>query len=131
VEGVSWVKKGPLFGTAYLKNDQTIYLRKRSEDMNKMVMVMKAKNGKTREAIVAVKAMVEYVRTKHDLKPVAYMQVLGGTSGTIYVIGEDTDAAGAQAATAKLMADEGYWALAQKLAEVTIDAPTMSFLQPI
>ena len=99
--------------------------------MNKILMVMAAKTGKTREAIAAVKALVEYGRTKHDLKTVAYMQVLGGTTGTIYVIGEEKDAASAQAVTAKLMADEGYWALAQKLAEVITNPPTMSFLQPI
>jgi len=99
--------------------------------MNKMVMVMVAKPGKTREAIAAVKAMVEYVNTKHDLKTVAYMQIMGGTTGTIYVIGEDKDAASAQAASAKVMTDEGYWALSQKLAEVIINPPTMSFLQPL
>ena len=99
--------------------------------MNKMVMVMAAKTGKTREAIAAVKALVDYVNTKHDRKAVAYMQVLGGTLGTIYVIGDDKDAASAQAATAKIMADEGYWALAQKLAEAITNPPTMSFLQPV
>ncbi len=92
---------------------------------------MVAKTGKTREAIAAVKVLLEYGRTKHDLKSVAYMQVLGGTVGTIYVIGEDEDVASAQAKSAKLMADEGYWALSEKLAEVIINPPTMSFLQPI
>lgn len=99
--------------------------------MNKMIFTMVAKNGKTREAIAAVKTLVEYTRTKHDLKPVAYMQVFGGTTGTIYIIGEDKDAASAQAATAKVMADDKYMELAQKLAEFIVDPPTSAFLQPI
>ena len=99
--------------------------------MNKVVITMKAKGGKTREAIAAVKALVEYVRTKHDLKSEVYMQSFGGTLGTIYVIGEHKDAASAQAATAKLMADDGYWPIAQKLADVMVEPPTMAFLEPL
>jgi hypothetical protein len=99
--------------------------------MNKMVIVMTAKGGKMREAIAGIKAIQAHVRTKHDLKLEVYMQAFGGTAGTIYAIGENADMASAQAAQAKLMADDVYWGLAQKLAEVIIDPPTITFLQPI
>ena len=65
------------------------------------------------------------------IKSEVYMQALGGTLGTIYIIGEQNDAASAQAAQAKIMADEGYWALALKLVDVIADPPTMAFLQPV
>ena len=97
--------------------------------MNKMVIVMKSKSGKIREAIAAAKALVEYNRTKHGLKSEVYMQAFGGSLGTIYIIGEQNDAASAQAAQAKIMADEGYWALAQKLVDVIVESPTVVFLQ--
>jgi hypothetical protein len=99
--------------------------------MNKVVIVMTAKAGKAREAMGAVKALQEYGRNKHNLRTEVYMQVFGGTSGTIYVMGENEDMAAAQAVQAKLMADEGYWALAQKLAEVIVGPPTITLLQPI
>ncbi len=99
--------------------------------MNKMVIVMTAKGGKAREAIASAKALVDYNRTKHGIKSEVYMQTFGGTLGTIYIIGEQNDAASAQATQAKLMADEGYWALAQKLVDVTVGPPTMAFLQPV
>ena len=41
------------------------------------------------------------------------------------------DAASAQAAVAKLMADNGYWALTQKLADVVVNPPTITFLQSV
>ena len=97
--------------------------------MNKVVIVMTAKNGKVREAIAATKALVEYASSKHDLKSEVYLQLFG-PAGTIYVIGEHKDLASAQAAQAKLMADEGYWAIVQKAVEV-IDTPTIALLQPV
>ena len=99
--------------------------------MNKMLIAMTVKGGKTREAIAAAKALVEYTRTKHDLKSEVYMQTFGGTLGTIYIIGEHKDAASAQAAQAKVMADDGYWALALKLADLIAGPPTMTFLQSV
>jgi len=114
-----------------LKNNQDRLLEERREGMNKMVIVMTAKGGKAREAIAAAKALVEYNRAKHGIKSEVYMQALGGTLGTIYIIGEQNDAASAQAAQAKIMADEGYWALALKLVDVIADPPTMVFLQPV
>jgi hypothetical protein len=104
--------------------------RKRREDMTKVVVVMKAKNGKFREAIGAVKMVGEYVTSKHDLKSEIYMQ-LYGTAGTIYLMAEYKDVASAQAAQAKMMADDGYWALAQKMAEVLIDPPIITLLQSV
>ena len=98
--------------------------------MNKTVIVANAKAGKTREAIAAVKALGDYVRTKHGAKGEAYIQTFGGTSGTIYLIGEWNDAASYQAFQAKVMADEGYWALVQRAAEV-MSPPTIAFLQPV
>ena len=98
--------------------------------MNKTVIVANAKAGKTREAIAVVKELGDYVRTKYGLKGEAYIQTFGGTSGTIYMIAEYDDAASYQAIHAKVMADEGYWTLAQKAAEV-MSPPTHAFLQPI
>lgn len=99
--------------------------------MNKMIIVMNAKSGKVREAIAAAKALAEYTRSKHDLKSEVYMQSFGGTLGTIYIIGEQKDAASAQAAQAKIMADEGYWTYALKLVDVIAGPPTMTFLQSV
>jgi quinol monooxygenase YgiN len=99
--------------------------------MNKVVFVMRAKSGKVREAIAATKTLVEYIRSKHGLQSEVYLQAFGGTLGTIYLIGEYKDAASAQAAQAKIMADGEYWAIAQKLVEVIVDPPTMTFLQPV
>ena len=98
--------------------------------MNKTVIVANAKAGKTREAIAAVKALGDYVRTKHGVKGEAYIQTFGGVSGTIYLIAEWNDAASYQAFQAKVMADEGYWALVQRAGEV-ISPPTLAFLQPV
>jgi hypothetical protein len=98
--------------------------------MNKVVIVMTAKAGKAREAIAAVKALTEYTKSKHGLKTEVYMQ-LYGVAGTIYVMGENEDMVAAQAVQAKIMADEGYWALAQKMAELLINPPTLALLQPI
>jgi quinol monooxygenase YgiN len=99
--------------------------------MNKTVAVINAKVGKTREAVAAVKAMVDYGRTKHGYKGEAYMQIMGGTSGTIYLIAEWNDAATFQAFIAKAMADEGYWPLLQRAAEAMVSPPTIAFLQPV
>jgi hypothetical protein len=104
--------------------------RKRREDMTKVVVVVNAKNGKFREAIGAVKALGEYVTSKLDVKGEAYMQ-LYGTAGTIYIMGEYKDVASALAAQAKMMADDGYWALVQKMAEVIIDPPKIALLQSV
>jgi hypothetical protein len=98
--------------------------------MNKVVIVMTAKGGKTREAIAGVKALMEHAKSKHDLKGEAYMQLFG-TAGTIYVIVDYKDVATAQAAQAKLMADNGYWALTQKLADLVVDPPTITLLQSV
>ncbi len=98
--------------------------------MNKVVIVMTAKAGKAREAMAGVKALAAYTNDKHGLKTEVYMQ-LYGVAGTIYVIGENEDMAAAQAVQAKLMSDEGYWALAQKMADLMIGPPTITLLQAI
>ena len=91
---------------------------------------MTAKSGKLREAIAAVNATREYVSSKYDLKGEAYVQVFGGTAGTIYLIADYKDLASAQAIQARFLADERYWEYVQKLAEVMIDPPTVALLQP-
>jgi len=96
--------------------------------MNKVVIVMTAKAGKAREAMAGVKALAEYTKSKHGLKTEVYMQ-LYGVAGTIYVIGENEHMVAAEAVQAKLMADEGYWALAQKMADLMIGPPTITLLQ--
>jgi hypothetical protein len=98
--------------------------------MYKLVVTATAKNGKTHEAIAFLKGLVEYLNKKYNRKSEAYMQLFG-TAGTFYVISEYKDLAGFQEAQAKIMADEGYWALAQKGAELIIDPPTLTLLQPV
>ena len=97
--------------------------------MYKIVGVGRAKAGKVREAIAATKAITEYMSSKHDVKIEVYLQQFG-PAGTIYLIGEQKDLAGFQAIQEKIMADEGYWKLVQKAAEVT-DPPTVALLQQV
>jgi hypothetical protein len=97
--------------------------------MNKMLYVMAAKPGKIREAVATVKALAEYVSSKYDIKTEVYIQSFGGTLGTIYAIAEYKDAATAQAAQAKAMADDGYVAIARTVDEVIVNPPTLAFLQ--
>jgi len=99
--------------------------------MNRLVLVMTAKAGKTREAIADLKAITDYASSKLDSKAELYMQVFGGTSGTFYVMADYKDLASAQAALAKYMADNKYMTLAEKLSEALIGPPTVTFLQPI
>jgi len=99
--------------------------------MYKMIIVGTAKSGMALEAIAAVKAMAEYANKKYDLKLEVYMQVFGGTAGTIYITNEYKDLDSAQAVQAKVMADEKYWALVKKVAEVSVAPPTMALLRPI
>ena len=97
--------------------------------MYKLLNVGRAKGGKVREAIGGVKALAEYVHNKHDVKVEVFIQQFG-PAGTLYMMGEAKDLATLQSIQAKLMADEGYWALVQKLSEV-MDPPTMSLLQAV
>lgn len=99
--------------------------------MNKLVVTMTAKASKTREVIAGLKALGDYARAKFDSKGEAYMQVLGGTSGTFYVIVDYKDLASAQEVLAKVYMDEKYMALTEKLSEALIDPPTIAFLQQI
>jgi hypothetical protein len=105
-------------------------VEERRGGMNKIVTVATAKNGKMREAIAAVKAVVEYMNSKFDLKNEAYVQLFG-TVGTFYIMGEIKDLASIQAVQAKIMADEGYWALVQRYADVWDAPPKMTLLQSI
>jgi hypothetical protein len=99
--------------------------------MNRLVLVMTAKAGKTREAIAGLKAIADYAGSKYDRKAEVYMQVFGGTSGTFYAIADYKDLADAQAALARIMADDKYMTLSEKLSEALIGPPTVTFLQPI
>ena len=97
--------------------------------MYKTVSVWRVKDGKSREAMAAIKTLVEYMTSKFDTKGEVYMQLFG-PAGTIYTMGEFKDLATFQAAQAKVMADNGFWALAEKAAEVC-DLPTIALLTPI
>ena len=97
----------------------------------KMILVMRAKSGKTREALAALKAGREYVSSKYGMEGEAYMQVFGGIAGTFYLIADYQDLASAQAFQAKILADEKYWERVQALADVMIDPPTIALLQPV
>ena len=97
--------------------------------MYKLVTVGRAKGGKVREAIGGGKALAEYLRSKHDVKVEVFLQQFG-PAGNLYMIGEQKDLASLQALQAKIMADDGYWALVQKMSEV-MDPPTMSLLQQV
>jgi len=97
--------------------------------MYKLVNVGRAKGGKMREAIGGAKALAEHIRSKHDVKVDVFIQQFG-PAGTLYMIGDMKDLASLQALQGKLMTDEGYWALVQKLSDV-MDPPTMSLLQAV
>src|SRR6059036_2775205 len=97
--------------------------------MYKVVGVGRAKAGKAREAIAATKALAEYLSSKHDIKAEVFLQQFG-PAGTVYLIAEAKDLASIQAIQAKIMADEGYWKLVQKAAEVS-DPPTLALLQQV
>ena len=97
--------------------------------MYKLVSVGRAKGGKLREAVGAAKALAEHLRSKHDVKVEVYMQQFG-PAGTLYMIGEQKDLSSFQTLQTKIMADEGYWTLVQKTAEV-MDPPTMTLLQSV
>jgi len=99
--------------------------------MYKMVSVGRAKSGMVPEAIAAVKAIVEYANKKYDLKYEVYMQVFGGTAGTIYLINEYKDLDTLQAVQAKVMADEKYWSLVKKAADVSVEPPSMALLRSV
>ena len=107
------------------------YREIRRKDMNKLIMTITAKPGKMPEIIAGAKSIVEYLKSNHGLKGEAYLQIFGGTAGTIYFIGDHDDIGSAQAAQAKLMADKEYWALAQKFSEFVIAPPSIMFLQQI
>ncbi len=97
----------------------------------KMILVMTAKSGKTREAIAAMKAGADYVSSKYGTKGEIYMQVFGGIAGTFYLIGDYKDIATAQAVQAQILADEKYWEFVQKMADVMVAPPTITVLQPV
>ena len=97
--------------------------------MHKLVGVQRAKAGKVREAVAALKAIAEYLKSKHGLKVEVYLQLFG-PAGTIYVISELQDLGSFQAMQAKIMADDSLLALVQKAAEVS-DPPTAALLQPV
>ena len=99
--------------------------------MIKGLISITAKPGKAQEVIAGVKALGEYVQNKHNFKGETYMQIFGGSAGTVFIIVDYNDAASAQAAQAKVMADKEYWALAQKFADLMIDPPKITFLQQI
>ena len=98
--------------------------------MNRLLTVGTAKNGKMRETILAAKAVVEYLNAKFELKNEVYIQLFG-TSGTIYVTGEMKDLAAIQTVQAKIMADEGYWALTEKYAHLWESPLQMTLLQSV
>jgi len=99
--------------------------------MYKIVLVMTAKAGKTREAIAGLKAIADYAHKKYDRRLEVHMQVFGGTSGTFYGTADYKDLASAQEALARLMADDQYMTLSEKLSEALIGPPTVTLLQPI
>lgn len=99
--------------------------------MNKMILTITAKPGHAQEVAAGAKSLLEYVKNKYDLQSEAYAQVLGGAAGTIFFIADYNDAASAQAAQTKIMADKEYWTLARKFSDFVMAPPTLAFLQKI
>jgi hypothetical protein len=96
----------------------------------KQIISMTAKTGKSREAMAVIKSLSEYVSKKYDQKGEVFMQ-LYGTAGTLYVINDYRDLASSQALVGKIMADDGYWAIANRLEDLLIAPPTITLLQPV
>ena len=97
--------------------------------MYKIMSVTRAKPGKLREAIGLSKEMAEHLKSKYDVNLQVHLQQFG-PSGTIYSIGEVKDLATIQTIQGKLLADEGYFAIVRKSAEI-LDPPTITLLQQL
>ena len=97
--------------------------------MYKIMAVTKARPGKLREAIGLSKEMAEHIKSKYDVNLQVHLQQFGPT-GTIYSIGEVKDLATIQVIQGKLLADDGYWAIVRKSAEIS-DPPTIVLLQQL
>ena|SRR5215831_4770263 len=97
--------------------------------MYKLMTVGRARGGKVRETIGAMKALAEYIKSKHNIDSEVNIQLFG-PSGTIYFFGAVPDLATFQTVQGKIMADDGYWALVNRAAEV-MDPPTMVLLQRV
>ena len=97
--------------------------------MYKLMSVGRARGGKIRETIGAMKALSEHIKSKHNIDSEVHIQLFG-PAGTVYFIGTVPDLATYQTVHAKIMADDGYWALVSRAAEV-MDPPTMVLLQRV
>src|SRR5215831_10287520 len=104
-------------------------MKERRDNIYKIMAVTRAKPGRVREAIGTAKEMAEHMNSNYDVKLQVHLQQFG-PSGTLYSIGEVKDLATIQAIQGKLMADEGYWAIVRKSAEIA-DAPTIVLLQQL
>jgi len=96
----------------------------------KMILTVTAKQGRARDLMMAMKAGQDYMTSKFGVKEEVFMQ-MGGAAGTICVIMDFQDMAAVQAMQPKLMADDKYWEMVQKSADLMVGPPTMTFLQPV
>jgi quinol monooxygenase YgiN len=97
--------------------------------MYKVVAHTRAKDGKVREALAALKETAAYIAKHYDLKYDLYLQQFG-PAHTIYVIAEYKDLAAVQAAQERFMTDEALRALIQK-ADTVVEPPTAALLQAV
>jgi quinol monooxygenase YgiN len=106
------------------------FCAERGEDMTRVLIIITAKPGKSHEILAGLKTLGEYVAKKHSQKGEVFMQV-HGMAGTFYIINDYKDIASAQALQAKVMADQEYWAMAQKFGDILVGPPTITILQSL
>ncbi len=98
--------------------------------MTRVLIIVTAKPGKSHEVLAGLKTLGEHVAKKYTQKGEVFMQV-HGTAGTFYIINDYNDIASAQALQAKVMADQEYWAMAQKFGDLVVCPPTITILQSL
>ena len=97
--------------------------------MYKAIAYTRAKDGKVREALAALKAIAAYAAKHYDLKYDLYVQQFG-PAHTIYIIAEYKDLTVIQAVQERVMTDEALRALIKK-ADTVIEPPTTALLQAV
>jgi quinol monooxygenase YgiN len=111
-------------------SSQEMTLVREGGDMNRMLIIVTAKPGKSHEVMAGLKTLRDYVAKKHNRKGELFMQI-HGDSGTFYVINDYEDMASAEAFRAKIMADEEYWKMGQKFGDSLVGPPTITILQSL
>ena len=80
----------------------------------------RVKNGKHTEAITWAKEITEYVKAKYSRPLEVYMQIFGDFT-TIHWLDEYKDLSTLESVMGQMMADQQYWAVVNKGAQLFMD----------